>query len=266
MRLPVVLALCALPPAVAGGGAACGGPTFTSAAVDASTTSPTGSSDGAPATGRSFCALEAGANTFCDDFDGPPLASKWDSIDQAGTGAIAVIDTTASYSPPGSFKSVAPFGVGVQKGRLVKAFGTASRVVVAFEVLLDTTPMRLPGGVGGDSLIGINVGASYSIGIAAHTDQVSYFEDATVDGGTVVLSSKDLVATPTLHGWTAVAVTIDLAHANLSVSIGGVQLLVGAPITPPGEQAISVDLGTFVHNETQTLAAHYDNFTIDLTP
>jgi hypothetical protein len=267
VRLPALLALCALPAASAVvAAAACGGPTFTSASPDAGgVSSPAG--DGAAGATGSFCALEAGTTTFCDDFDGLPLTSKWDSVDQAGSGAMALIDDAISDSPPGSFKSIAPASIGAQtRGRIVKAFGSGSRIVVAFELAIDATPARLGASVvGGDSLVGIDIGPSYSIGIAAHTDEVSYFEDSTGDSGvTQVLTSKDLVATPTLQGWTRVLIAIDLAHASLSISIGGVALLDGAPITPPGEQAISVYLGAFSHNQTQTLAAHFDNFTIDI--
>jgi hypothetical protein len=273
MRLPLVLALPALPLSMAGVLAGCGGPVFTSAASDASTTSPAdaggdvggGSSGG----GGTFCAVEAGTHTFCDDFDGPPLASKWTSIEQVG-GGTAVTDLTTSYSSPGSLKTVAPASINAQtRGRVVKSFGTASRVVVSCEIWLDATPPKiLPGAaVGGDSVLVVNVGSSYSIAINAHTDQVGYAEESTGgDGGTQVLSSKDLAATSTLTGWIPVALTVDLAHASLSITIGGVQRLASAPITPPSGQNVVVDVGAFSHNQTQNLAAHYDNVTIDITP
>ena len=268
MRLPVVLALGAPPLALALGVTACGGPAFTSAPGVAGSLTPDAGGDGAGGLPGSFCAVEAGTHTFCDDFDGPPLAAKWDGVDQ-GTGGTAVTDLTVSDSPPGSFKSVAPASVGTQtRGRLIKSFRTASRVVLDFAMSLDATPARLGSGVvGGDNLVAIAVGPGYSIGLSAHTDQVSYFEDATGDGGASQLaSSKDLVATPTLAPWTPVEIAIDLAHASLSVTIGGVVRLDGAPITPPSGQNITVYLGAFSHNQNQNFAVHYDNATIDITP
>jgi hypothetical protein len=271
MRLPLLRALYALPAALAvvgvGAGAiasgACGGPSFAGEAPDAGALPPTPTPDAG-----GFCAQDAGAHKFCDDFDGPPLTSKWDSVDQ-GAGGTAVTDSTVSDSPPASFESIAPASVATEtRGRLVKSFGTASRVVVGFELAIDATPVKLASGVvGGDSLLGIYAGASYAIGLRAHADAIGYFEDLTGDGGAAqVLTTKDLVATPTLHGWTPVVMTIDLAHANLSIAIGGVTLLDEAPITPPSGESITVYLGALSRNEAQSLAAHYDNVTIDLTP
>lgn len=268
MRLPLVLALTALPLV------ACGGPVFSSAASDASTTSPSDAAGGdtgggSGGGGGTFCAVEAGTHTFCDDFDGPPLAVKWASIEQVG-GGTAVTDLTTSYSSPGSLETLAPSSVNATtRGRVVKSFGTASRVVLGCEIWLDATPPKiLPGAaVGGDSVLVVNVGSTYSIAINAHTDQVGYVEESTGgDGGTQVLSSKDLVATSTLTGWIPVSLTVDLAHASLSITIGGVQRLASAPITPPSGQNVVVDVGAFSHNQTQNLAAHYDNVTIDITP
>jgi hypothetical protein len=268
MRLPLLLALSALPLVAVGAVVACGGPVFTAAVSDASSPAHDAAGDG-PGGGGTFCSVEAGTHTFCDDFDGPPLASKWDSIDQ-GSGGTAVTDLTTSVSPPGSFKSVAPMSVGIQtRGRVIKSFGTASRVVVSFVLFIDATPPKLlaGSGTGGDSLVGIAVGPNYSIALNAHTDQVGYAETEPADGGgSTLLSPTDLVATSTLTGWTPVQITVDLAHATLSITIGGVQRLAGAPITPPIGQTISVDLGAFSHNQAQTLAAHYDNVTIDVTP
>jgi hypothetical protein len=147
----------------------------------------------------------------------------------------------------------------------------ASRVVVAFELHLDSTPPELVGNaVGGDSLVGIQIGPSYSIGISAHTDKIAYFEDNSADGGTSTPSGgKQLVATATLTGWTELVITVDLASAKISISIGGTPIISGAEITPPAVDAqttISVILGAYSHNQTQPLAAHFDNATIDITP
>jgi hypothetical protein len=272
MRRPAVFALCRLrgiagaaAAAVAAFGAvACGGPSFAGTPTDASVTSP----PVVTVDGGSFCLLEAGAHTFCDDFDGLPLSSKWDSIDQ-GTGGTARTDSTISDSPPASFKSVAPASLAAEtRGRVEKTFGMASHIVVAFDIAIDATPIKLAtGALGGDSLLGIYVGPSYSIGLRAHTDEVGYFEDLTTDAGTSeVLTTKDLVATPTLAGWTSVVITIDLANANLSISIGGVALIDQTPITPPNGQSIAFYLGAFSRNQAQSLAAHYDNVTVDITP
>jgi hypothetical protein len=272
MRLPLVLALPALPLWIAGA-VGCGGPVFSSAASDASTTPSSDAAGGdtgggSGGGGGTFCAVEAGTHTFCDDFDGPPLAAKWASIEQVG-GGTAVTDLTTSYSSPGSLETVAPASVNATtRGRVVKSFGTASRVVLACEVWLDATPPKILGAaVGGDSVLVVNVGSTYSIAINAHTDQVGYVEESSGgDGGTQVLSSKDLVATSTLTGWIPVSLTVDLAHASLSITIGGVQRLASAPITPPSGQSVIIDVGAFSHNQTQNLAAHYDNVTIDITP
>jgi hypothetical protein len=265
LRFAFALALVALAP-LAGAAlvGACGGAAFTSAPDEGALGPPV---TDAPSTSASFCALEAGTHTFCDDFDGPPLTSKWDSIDQGGNGT-AVTDDTESDSPPDSFKSIAPSSVnGETRGRVVKAFGTASHVVVAFEIALDATPDKVPlGTIGGDSVVGIYVGPNYSIGISAHTGEVGFFEDVIPDSGlTQVLTSKDFT-TPAVSGWTEVVLAIDLAHATVSVTIGGVQALNGAPITPPSGQEITVYLGAFSRNQGQSLAAHYDNVTIDVTP
>jgi len=265
MRLRFVLALALLPFAGAVGAGACGGAAF-SAPADGGPADV--SHADAPAGAESFCALEAGTHTFCDDFDGLPLTAKWDSIDEAG-GGTAVTDDAVSYSPPNSFNSIAPASVnGESRGRVVKAFGTASHVVVAFELAIDATPAKVPlGTIGGDSLVGIYVGPNYAVGLSAHTDEVGYFEDTVPDSGLPqVLTSKDLVATPTLAGWTEVTIAIDLAHATLSITIGGAQALNDAPITPPSGQEITVYLGAFLRDQGQNLAAHYDNVTIDVTP
>ena len=88
-------------------------------------------------------------------------------------------------------------------------------------------------------------------------------------GATQVLSSKQFaLETSALEKtWTEVLVEVDLAHAGLSVTIGGVEELVGALITPPaaGNGTITVVLGCSAHNELSPgLAAHFDNVTIDL--
>jgi hypothetical protein len=271
MRLLRARLLPLLTPALAACAAllvACGGPAFTAAPADAGAVSPSSTGDGAPSASASFCAADAGAHTFCDDFDGLPLSSKWDSVDQ-GAGGTAVTDSTTSYSAPSSFKSIAPASVGIEtRGRVVKSFGKASRVVIAFEMFLDATPVKLAAGaIGGDNVVAIAFGAAYSIGIDAHTDEIAYFEDAIGDGGVAQqLTGKNLVATPMITGWTAVEIAIDLTKATVSISLGGVTRVTNAAITPPSGQSVSVYLGAFAHNQTQELAVHYDNCTIDITP
>jgi hypothetical protein len=270
MRPGIVLAACFVPLAIgAAVVAACGGPAFTSASADGGPPPPATSSDAGADAGGSFCAVEAGVHTFCDDFDGLPLASKWSSILQT-SGGIAVTDTAKGYSPPSSLKTSAPGTLGVGGGRVVETFSqTASKVVVAFEVWIDSAPPKLVSTANaGDNFAEINLGPSYSLGLSAH-DEVAYFENLALDaGGAQNLSSGQLVATSALEtGWTEIVVEVDVAHATLSISIGGQAQISGATITPPPGQTVSVSLGAYLHNEASgTLAVHYDNVTIDLTP
>jgi hypothetical protein len=274
MRPRVVLAACFVPLAVcAAVVAACGGPAFTSASVDGG---PPGSGGGGGAdashvdAGGSFCAVEAGTHTFCDDFDGPPLGTKWSSILQTGAGTVAA-DSTKSYSPPSSLKSVVPGTLAAGGGRVVEAFTqTASKVVVAFEVWIDSAPQTAVNPAGsGDNFVEIELGPSYSIGLSAH-DEVDYFENLVGDSGVDQnLSNGHLVATSTLEsGWTEIVIEVDIAHATLSISFAGQPQLSGATITPPPGQPVSVSVGTYLHGEATngSLGAHYDNVTIDLTP
>jgi hypothetical protein len=249
--------------------AACGGPAFVGAPAD-------GGAGVIPVPdGGSFCALEAGTHTFCDDFDGPPLASRWSTIDRSsstpgvagGAGVpagTAQTDSSESYSTPSSFESAAPAALGETRGRIDEIFGSASKVVVAFELSVDSAPAKLTGtatGVSGDALVGVSVGTGYTVGLSAHQD-LGYFEDLASDGGTT--GQDNLIVTP--KGWTPVVLTVDVANAKLSLTVGGQPLLSGKPITPPSSGAITVSLGAYQHNEATPLAAHFDNVTIDLTP
>jgi hypothetical protein len=269
--LELACLLLAVAASAAGAVVACAGPAFVNAPSDGGPPAGGGAPDApaADASGESFCLLEAGMHMFCDDFDSLPLVPTW-NIDQAGGGVVA-IDSTRSYSPPNSLMSTAPASNGFTRGRVLKTFGSGSNVVVALELWVDAAPPKLVAsevGVAGDSLVGIGVGPSYSIGLSAH-DVVGYFEDNTGDAGvTVVRSSKDFtLQTAALEEkWTEVVIEVDLANAALSITIGGVEELVGAPITPPtaGTEPITVDLGCYAHNETAELAAHFDNVTIDI--
>jgi hypothetical protein len=262
--------------AATGGGAlllaACGGNAFTAGPTDAGTSGPSdaGADVGAGGgDGGSFCAVEAGTHTFCDDFDGLPLASKWSSIDQAGGGSAAV-DSSKSVSPPNSFASVAPISATVAtSGRVVEAFTqSASKVVVAFEVWFDSTPTRNATSTdSGDNFVTVTAGSSYTVGLGAH-DTIEYFENVTVDGGGVQnLSSKDNLAVSPTSGWSEIVMTVDLANKALSLTMGGQPLLTPPAALTPQTGPITVTLGADQHNELKnSLAAHFDNVTIDLTP
>jgi hypothetical protein len=245
--------LASLPP-LAVAAIACGGPRFEvgAAAGDA---------------GSSFCARDAGAHTFCDDFDGLPFSSVWDATVDVN-GAVAT-DSSTSISPPNSFVSTANPSLGsTGQGRLTKTLGKASRVVVAVDVRLDEVPDR-PGSAlgGGTSLLVVDVGPTYVVGLSANSQQVSYFENDTVDGGLVTLGSRNLVPTQSLLGnWAHVVFDVELASAKLTVSINGTTELGGASITPPTGLSTSVVLGEFSRNVATEAKVHYDDVTIDVTP
>jgi hypothetical protein len=244
---------------------ACGGAEF----VAASASDAGGSPDAGATPSGSFCALEAGTHTFCDDFDGPPLASKWTSIEQTGGGTIGD-DSSQSYSAPSSLATIAPNAVAATQGRVLEVFGAASKVVVAFEMLIDMAPQQKTGvgsvTLGGDSLVAVGIGSNYTVGLSAHAN-LGYYEDTTTDAGvTQVLSSNDdLVVTPGPTKWTSVVLEVDIAAEQLSITVGGQVLLKSAPISPPTGNVV-VNLGAYQRNETATLSAHYDNVTIDITP
>lgn len=273
MRTGLELAclLLAVAASAAGAVVACAGPAFVNAPAEGGPPAAGGTPDApaADASEESFCLLEAGMHMFCDDFDSLPLVPTW-NIDQAG-GGVAATDSMQSYSPPNSLMSTAPASLGITRGRVSKTFGSGSKVVVAFELWVDAAPPKLVGsqvGVAGDSLVGIDVGPSYSIGLSAH-DVVGYFENTTGDSGVTVVRSPMNLALQTAaleETWTEVVIEVDLANAALSITIGGVEELVGAPITPPtaGTQPITVDSGCYAHNETAELATHFDNVTIDI--
>jgi hypothetical protein len=242
---------------------ACGGQEFV-AGGGAADASP----DVAPSPG--FCALEAGNATFCDDFDGPPLTApnRWSTIDQS-SGAVVQIVTAPSpfFSAPASLDSQTPLslGLGAQRGRVEKTFDSASHVVTSFQLHLDAVGDKPQAGNGGESFVALEL-ASLTVGLSANTNQVTYFEDITADGGVPV--SNVVVATGTIKGsWVPVTFDVDLAHATLDVNVNGTAV---GPIqlqVPTGSLGVAqLYFGWQSRNIDQALEAHFDDVVVNVTP
>ncbi len=240
---------------------ACGGNSFVAGAGDASSvTGP--SADGGP----SFCAIEGGAATFCDDFDELPLTSKWTAIDQTN-GATIAKDESTFVSAPSSLESVVPVSLGLssQRGRVEKAFGNASRIAVSLQLHIDAVAPKPT--TGGTSLLLVQLGTD-TLGISANNSEVTYFEDEVADGGDTNLVVGDIVSTQNVLGqWVPATLDIDIKNATMTASVNGNSV---GPIEidlPAGAgQSPLLYVGVQSKNATLMLESHYDNVLVNVTP
>jgi hypothetical protein len=273
MRLAPALTA-ALAPALLGGGAvafgACGGTEFIAGADDAGP-----STDAPVVTGpkQSFCEIEAGTHTFCDDFDdeydGSTLTSLWPDYDRT-TGGTAQDDPTIFVSPPSSFEAACEGSVGtIVRGRVGKTFAPASRVVIAFDLHLDAVGAK-PNVAGGTTFVLLTLGPNYSLGLTANSTAVNGYEDITAADGGVTDNDEMVTATPAILGsWVHVSVDANLAERQLSANVNGTAF---GPIalTPPTQTASTTAPAVFIGLSSREVVApveaHYDNVTIDVTP
>jgi hypothetical protein len=238
---------------------ACGGNSFVAGAGDASSIADAGT--------LSFCAIEGGAATFCDDFDGLPLTSLWTAIDQT-TGATIQHDGTISVSPPNSLESIVPSSVSfssAQKGRVEKTFPSASEISISFQLHIDQVEAKP--NTGGTSLVLVQLGDN-TLGISANTLEVSYFEDLIADGGDTGQVVGNITATPIiLDTWVRATLDIDLKNATMTASVNGNSVgPVDIALEASAGQGPQVYLGIQSRNVVGQLEAHYDNVLINVTP
>ncbi len=271
MRLVPAFAL-ALSPTLVGGAVvafgACGGSAFSAGATD-----DAGPVDAPVVTGpkESFCELEAGTHTFCDDFDdeydGSTLTSLWPTYDRS-TGAAAQDDTSIFVSSPSSFESACPASLGgLLHARIGRQFpGTSTtRVLVAFDLHLDKVGAK-PNVSGGTTFVLLTLGANYSIGLTANQDQISAFENLTLaDGGADNATEIVALTPPVLGNWAHVVFDIDLAAGKVGANVAGTAFGPMA-ITPPTGIAPTVFIGLSSREVSTAVEAHFDNVTIDVTP
>jgi hypothetical protein len=262
----------ALPPVVAGVVAAavgaCGGTEFVAGSGDGGPTIVDGSTD-APLDAfgpGAFCTYEAGTHTFCDDFDGAPLADLWPDI-EVPTGGSAKDDRSIFVSSPNAFESMDPRSDLVTAGttlhaRIGRAFASGSQLVINFELHLDAVGSKSTG-VGGTTLLLVTYGGNYSIGISAATDVINVYQDQTqADGGISEVSSQ-VATTPLVLGtWVKASLTINLETTTATASVNGTTGTIA--LAPPKGFAPTVYIGMSSRAVAVSVEAHYDNVTVDV--
>jgi hypothetical protein len=265
MRLALALALA---PVVAGVAVvavvgACGGSEFIAASDDG------GVADAPVAHATaSFCELEAGTHTFCDDFDneydGATLTDLW-PIFQRDTGAIVQDDSTIFVSSPNSLESSAVASGGTLiRARVGHVFGVASSVTVAFDFHLDKDAAKPTNTVGGSTFFSLVLGANYALNLSANSDVVDVSEDQTLADASVDERTEQIVATTSILGtWVPVVLQIDLSQGRLTGTVNGATIPTFT-ISPPGGLATTVYMGLSSRDVISAVEAHYDNVTIDV--
>jgi len=255
---PVVAGIAVVGIAVSG---ACGGNEFVAGSDD-------GGALDAPAAHAtaSFCELEAGTHTFCDDFDneydGATLTDLW-PIFQRDTGATVQDDSSIFVSSPNSLESAAAASGGTLiRARVGHVFGVASSVTVAFH--LDKDAAKPTNTVGGTTFFSLGLGANYALSLSANSDFVDVSEDQTLADASIDERTEQIVATTGILGaWVQVDLQIDLASGHLTGHVNGATIP-SFTITPPGGLASTVYLGLSSHDVVSSVEAHYDNVTIDV--
>jgi hypothetical protein len=272
LRTPILALAAAAAPLFVCAVGACGGAAFSSDARDAATSAPLEASTldagTAPDAATGFCARDAGPHTFCEDFDEAPLATDWDTVDQAG--GEATLDDTTSTSAPASFSSLTHAAGGTAaRARVVKGFARSARVTMAFDLKVDEALNRIAdASVGGVSLLVVNLGSSYSVGLSVNETQLSFFENIQGDGG-VTVGGQNVKVTDekNVQGWTHVTFMFHLAGSSPQATITAGPDTITAPLTPLSTAAVPmVNLGLFSRNLAGDAQAHFDNVTIDVTP
>jgi len=118
---------------------------------------------------------------------------------------------------------------------------------------------------GGTTFVLLTLGANYSIGLTANTDQINAYEDITQADGGLDETTEMVTPTPPLLGnWVHVTLDVDLASEKVNANVNG-NAFGPLAITPPSGQQPAIFIGLSSREVAVAVEAHYDNVTIDVT-
>jgi hypothetical protein len=214
-----------------------------------------------------FCVTNAN-HTFCEDFDEPNLALRWDGTIIKGDAATLFENDATSLSPPSSL-SVSNTMVGstaqTSEAYITKAFASTTHITLTFEFGIDTpstcTYVRFA------DIEVTNPPAEYStynvfLGLAnGVTGQVIFA--TTTDASTATSAPLNNSFN---QSWQNIELDIDLLASTASVTIDGTIAVAATAMPPLGvPSALNVKLGIMAFNcpTESTFTAHYDNVLVD---
>ena len=205
-----------------------------------------------------FCASLPRAPDFCDDFDGPPLDAKWETVHAPASGELRVASDEAS-SAPHSLRASIPGGqAGDEAAYVGKTFGNASSVTVAFDVRVDSVPLS-----DATFLVEITLGSNAALlWVAQGVSNLQQTLNAS-DGG-ITFPTSHLSWVPRA-AWSHVEIVLAVdATKEAVVTIDGAvdHVALDASWTPA---PVALRVGfAYVNAPSQERTVHFDNVRVEL--
>ncbi len=233
-----------------------------------------GAPDGGPSPypPGSWCASNAPALFFCDDFDDGPLGSRWTSTTLQVAGA-ATLSSTNAPSPPNDLDIACPalmpstFLLEV----LTESIPAASRIALAFDI--DPVMFAADGHGGPLYLATLSQGPGTprsAIQFRAGNTLTDLQEQVILASGTIKTGTGQWAsATLAPAGtWTHVEMVVDFtaSPAGATLRLNGQTVATGALDSSWTRAPATFDLGDWYIPTTDAFHVAYDNVTIDLTP
>jgi hypothetical protein len=212
-----------------------------------------------------FCATHPG-HAFCEDFDEPNFAARWDSI-ATTTGSTAVEDDASSTSPPNAMLGTVTFAASSSSGTAYarKHFGTATTFQVRAELLVDPTSLAQIDPVEIKLQPPPTGYSEYQIHVDVGTKHLGW-STTPADGG--ASSNSDLSFTNTLSSWQNVEIDFDLSTAIVKVLVNGATVVGPATLSPVSPTGFDVELGVVKGSNTSNApivgTVHVDDVLVDL--
>jgi hypothetical protein len=208
-----------------------------------------------------FCAGQAPAPKFCDDFDDADLTNNW-TASAVQPGSVFELDTATSTSAPASFHLIAmPEMAAASNNALLRTtmFGLVHHAKLAFSTLLPSVTFTK--GVIAIARFHITLNDSYTLYLRGpdSAGNVATLEETAMG----VTTEHALTRLPPIAVWTRVAIDLDLMGGKATVAFDGQKALDAVPITVIAGSEATIRLGAIVDGPSDAFEAHFDDVVVD---
>lgn len=208
-----------------------------------------------------FCAGQAPAPKFCDDFDDGDLTNNW-TASAVQPGSVFELDTATSTSAPASFHLIAmPEMAAAPNNALLRTtmFGLVHHAKLAFSTLLPSVTFTK--GVIAIARFHISLNDSYTLYLRGPdgAGNIATLEETAMG----VTTEHALTKLPPIAVWTRVAIDLDLMGGKATVAFDGQKALDAAPIEVIAGSEATVRLGAIVDGPSDAFEAHFDDVIVD---
>ncbi len=211
-----------------------------------------------------FCVTNAN-HTFCEDFDEPGFATRWNGVVTTPDAGTAVESDASSVSAPNELLTTATYPPNTNglAAYAYKHFTTAKTLKLQVALLVEAATMANFDPVE-ISFTPPAAYKSYQIHIDVATQHVGY-TTAPADGGSAV--TTDTPFTSTFATWRNLELDLDLTTSAFQILVDGTQV-VSWTVAPLAPTAFDIRLGVVlgVSGSTPTTSiVHVDNVLVDTT-